>query len=794
MATAKNGSLAFFTAVLVLFGITGSVFSIEEEVREIRNFEGSWYIQKNSNLPEEVDGDDDGTVSSSFRLKDNAMIYFERKRETFRPRPEAFQKEKLSMEVKIECTEGKTVSGNIFVKDKDGLWFQSRRTYCLSPGTWQKVEVDLKASSHDLVPEGHSAAWNSLNAVMLHTIGFKVFGPENRQIRMSCRDLRLSGERAETELHVINPEYPGKSCINKMVEGHFELSREYFNPFNAEEIKVDVQFLTPDSKEVTVPAYFTMDYVRQLHFNREMRAPAGKAHWAFRFTPSDSGTYKFRIVATDSSDAVKNVITTPYFNIDVEPAENPGFVRVCQNDKRYFELSTGEFFYPIGFNIHSVRDLRSETELKLGYRPDRGTYSYEEYFSAMSENGINAVEIWMAAWSFALEWTSSRSDYYGLGRYNLFNAWRLDHVLDDARQKGLYVHLVLDNHGKLSSNVDAEWDNSPHNKKTPFAVADGAMLDQPKDFFTDKDAERYYLNRNRYIAARWGAYANIFGFEFWSEIDLVTSHGDVYKNDKSVEWHRMAADHFISLDSGKHILTTHTCGDYNNPFNHRKFYELPELSYVVGDAYRDKTPFVEHMIKHTEKLRELKKPLLITEYGGNPHGGSFSGLEADLHAGLWSSFFCEQAGTPFLWWHDFIHDKGKYQHFKGFSMFMKGIDPRNKNFTFPELPVVSKDGAVNSEYRCLSAGNQKEYYAWVFRKTYMETYPDDDAAIEPFKDLVIVLKGFPRNDGFKIDFLDTMTGGIVRTDLVDASDNGNLRIELPPFKIDIALKVRPETQ
>ncbi|OGV55303.1 MAG: hypothetical protein A2X45_15530 [Lentisphaerae bacterium GWF2_50_93] len=793
MTIVKNGTLAIFAAAIVLLGSAGNVFSIEEEQKEIRDFEGSWYFQKNTNLPEEIEGDDDGTVSSSFRLQDNAMIYFERKRETFRPQPEVFQKDKLSMEVKVECTEGKAVSGNIFIKDKDGLWFQSRKTYGIPPGSWQKVEVDLKSSSYDLVPEGHSASWSCLNAAIIHTMGFKVFGAENRQIRLSCRDLKLSGERIPPEFHFMNLEHPDKTQINKMVEGHFELSREYFNPFNADEIKVDVQVLTPDSKEITVPAYFTMDYVRQLHFNREMRTPAGKAHWAFRFTPSDSGTYKYRIVATDFTDAVKNEITTPYFKLEVEPAGNPGVVRVCQDDKRYFELSTGEFFYPIGFNIHSVKDVRSETELKLGYRPDRGTYSYEEYFSAMSKNGVNAVEIWMAAWSFALEWTSSRTDYYGLGRYNLFNAWRLDHVLDDARQKGIYVHLVLDNHGKLSSSTDPEWDNSPHNKKTPFAAADGAMLDLPKDFFTDKEAERYYLNRNRYVAARWGAYTNIFGFEFWSEIDLITKHDEVYNSGRSVEWHKMAADHFMALDSGRHILTTHTCGEYNNPIKHRKFYELPEISYVVGDAYRDNTPFVDHMVKHTEKLRELKKPLLITEYGGNPHGSAFSALEADLHAGLWSSFFCEQAGSPFLWWHDFIHDKGKYQHFRGFSLFMKDIDPRNKNFTFPELQVVSKEGAVNNAlYRCMSAGNHKEYYAWAFKKSCLENYPEDVSSVEPLEDHMIVLKGFPQNSGFKVDFLDTMTGETIKTDIAAVAENGDLKVELPPFKIDIAMKIKPE--
>ncbi|OGV38083.1 MAG: hypothetical protein A2X48_07350 [Lentisphaerae bacterium GWF2_49_21] len=774
--------------VIVLTGITGQLFSIEDDNSESKNYEGSWFLQVNSSIPEELDPEDDGIISASFKLPGPAMVYFERKRETFRPHPDDFRKDKLSMEVKAVSADGKPVNGNIFIKDKDGLWFQSRKSFSLNSGEWRKVEVNLKSSAHELNPEGHSADWNSLNAAMMLTMGFNVFGQEARNIKFSLRNLGLAGEREQPELYMSNLEYQKRGQVYKMLEGSFDLSREYFNPFDAEEIKVDVQITGPDSGEYTVPAYFTQDYVRQLHFNREMRTPTGKVHWAFRFTPVDPGTYKFRLVATDSSEPPGNEISTPYFEVNVETSKNPGFVRASKDDPRYFELTTGEFFFPIGFNIHSVKDLRSEKELKIGYRPDRGTYSYEEYFSAMSKNGINAVEIWMAAWSFALEWTSSRTDYYGLGRYNLFNAWRLDFVLDDALKKGIYVHLVLDNHGKLSSSTDPEWDNSPHNKKTPFAVADGAMLDLPKDFFTDKEAEKYYLNRNRYIAARWGAYTNIFGFEFWSEIDLITKHDEVYNSGRSVEWHKMAADHFMALDNNRHILTTHTCGDYNNPIKYRKFYELPQISYVVGDAYRDNTPFVDHMLKHTEKLRELKKPLLITEYGGSPHAGTLNRLEADLHAGLWASFFCEQAGTPFLWWHDFIHDKNKYPHFRGFSLFMKGIDPRNKGFTYSQRTVSSAEGPGNAAYSCLAAGNQNEYYAWVFKKIPLENYPDEPDSVEALKDHMITLKGLTQTGKYKVDFYDTISGEIIRSDRL-AADNGDLKIALPSFKIDIAMKV-----
>ena len=182
-------------AVLVLFGITHRYSASAEEQPARKDPDGSWYFQKNNNAPEEISPDKEGTVSVSCELPENVTIFFERDRKTFRPRQEDFQKENLSMEVRVECADGRPVRGNIFIKDKDGLWFQSRNVFVLSPGVWHEVGVDLKSSSYDLVPEGHTASWSCLNAATIFARGFTLFSQENRSVRFSCRNLRLSGER-----------------------------------------------------------------------------------------------------------------------------------------------------------------------------------------------------------------------------------------------------------------------------------------------------------------------------------------------------------------------------------------------------------------------------------------------------------------------------------------------------------------------------------------------------------------------------------------------------------------------
>ncbi len=489
----------------------------------------------------------------------------------------------------------------------------------------------------------------------------------------------------------------------------------------------------------------------------------------------------------DSSDSVE----TAWRKFDALPSDKPGFARVSTNDSRYFEFDNGDFFYPTGFNIHSVKDLRSEDKLKLGYRPDRGNYSYEEYFDAMAANGVNAVEIWMAAWSFAIEWTSARTDYHGLGRYNLYNAWRLDRLLEYASKKGIFVHLVLDNHGKLSSSsYDPEWNDSPHNRKRDFATADGAMLEQPGDFFSNKDAWKFYQRRNRYIAARWGADPAIFGIELWSEIDLVTDIKKTYDDGSSVEWHRNATAQLESLGLAQ-IMTTHTCGDYNHPITYRKYYEdIPLISYVVGDAYRDKTPIVEHLKEHTETLAPFKKPLLITEYGGTAQGAAFNRIEADLHAGIWASFFLQQAGTPFLWWHDFVHDKDKYKHYLGFSKFIRGVDPRAKKFRFRSIIPTTADASPPTGISCLASGDQNEHYAWIYKDDFMFNYPDDPDSTNPVEGISLSFEAMLPETRYRAEFLDTVSGQTIISQVFTSDLSGNLTINAPPFKVDTAVKIK----
>ena len=791
----------------------------------INSFSGQWFANQSGKTEIALKPDKTGVVSYEVTLPGSALVYFAKTRKTLRPAIADFKKNKLSMKVKI--TGNAAVSGHLFVKDKDGFWFQSRRELKFMPGDWQTFEIDITATAAAWIPVGHQAAWDSRYAMRIQTAGISFYGQTAQHLTVYCQQPQLTGTRIIPPLQIIDLELPKSATLYKTMIGKFSLTREYFNPFDPDEIKIDAEVITPSGKKIVWPVFHTRNFSRKRHFTREIITPSGAAYWALRFTPTEVGKHQIRLTFIDHSTGKKEQLTTPWSKFIVSPSTLDGFVRVS-DDSRFFEFSSGKFYFPVGINVHTNIDRRSENSFKFGKLPNRGTYDYDDYFAAMQRNGVNAVEIWMAAWNFAIEWNANRPFYQGLGYYNLANAWRLDHVLEDARSKGIYVHLVLDNHGKLSANSDQEWEDNPFYANNEFAIANGGIIKQVIEFFTSPAAIKLNQQRNRYIAGRWGAQTNIFGIELWSEVDLVTDFKKNYKENNGIfeRWHSATASDFKRLDQGKHLLCTHICGDYKNLLKYRRIEELPELDYIVGDAYRKPSiHFIDQMRLQAKYLNDFNRPVLATEYGGSWRGEGGGTLIADIHCGIWSSFFLEQAGTPFLWWHDYIHFNNLYKHYNGFAKFINGIDLRD-NIEFKELYIAQKqangiidfsrsfyeplivklrwpvhalleiklpiilavENSRNNFCAGFAAGNNQNIYGWIYNRKYMFDYPKSTTTLPELTERYVKLPYKLLPGSYNLKFYHTLTGELISTTKLTIT-TGTAAIKIAPFKIDIAFKL-----
>jgi len=113
---------------------------------------------------------------------------------------------------------------------------------------------------------------------------------------------------------------------------------------------------------------------------REWLYPVGDPVWKIRFAPQETGTWRYRLRATDGSG------TTYYpaygdLSFTVTSSDSHGFLRISSTDPGYFEFSDGTPFIGVGYNS--------------GYERRRFSYAVDEEMQRLEENRVNFLRIWM---------------------------------------------------------------------------------------------------------------------------------------------------------------------------------------------------------------------------------------------------------------------------------------------------------------------------------------------------------------------------------------------------------------
>lgn len=674
----------------------------------------------------------------------------------------------------------------LFFKDKDGLWFQKVESEPLKREQWNRITVDVSPRSTELSPSGHFARWDGVAQANMNIIGIKLFSPEeyNGFVYLDAF-FGYPIEEAEEPLRLYNyAENASEVKLYDKFEVSFNINRDLFNPFDPDEVKVDGYFIDPAGETCAIPGFYVQDFLRTKRGESEELIPVGGGLWKIRFAPTKLGTYTYYITVVYRSPSGKIadfVSERKSFNAIESP--NRGFIRVSQKDPAYFEFDNGEFFYPIGHNIHSPTDdtPRNVNLLRKGVPPDRGTFAYEDFFDKMAKNGENMAEVWMCSWWLGLEWNAEWKHYWGLNRYNLHNAWKLDRLLEIAEKNDIYLSLVVDNHGKVSTWCDAEWENSPYND------LNGGFLKTPEEFFASRVGKELYKKLYRYIIARWAYSPRVMGWELWSELDLVGDSYNFIHHPSELAWHREITDFIRDTDPFDHLLTTHYSTNYSriNP----AMISLPNISYAAVDAYKS-SGSVLPLIQQTWAFmvnNGIRKPIMITEYGGSPWGTTHPGMRADLHTGIWAAYMNPIAGTPLLWWFLFIDEHDLYSEFKALANFARGEDRRGRNFAPGTAKVFFKDLSMPGLVEALCLQNNTQAYVWVYHVPTTLALPALEDALT-LRGIAIAVGNLSEGE-YTVEVWDTYKGTIVETRNATARA-GIVSVDLPPFRCDTAIKIK----
>jgi len=351
--------------------------------------------------------------------------------------------------------------------------------------------------------------------------------------------------------------------------------------------------------------------------------------------------------------------------------DRSAFVRVSPRDPRYFELSDGQPYIPIGLNMIGP--------------PASGLAGMETWFQKLSANGGNFVRIWLSNPFFDVEHGRS-------GEFDPERAKRIDALLALARKYGIRLKLCTEHFRHLGEGTQ-QWAAKPQH-----LVANGGPAKDTADFFNGEAGRRQYERKLAWYAGRYADDPIIFGWELWNEMDAVRAN----------VWRPWSAEMLPELHRlFPRNLAMQSLGSYDNErkrASYRALCELPGNDVLQVHRYLDlgaswKVCHGPVAIFAAEAVRDLRslgirKPVLLAESGAveRGHSGPFKLYAKDrdgilLHDVLFAPFFAGAAGPGHIWhWDVYVARNDLWRHFGRFAAAVKDLDPPAEAFEPFELP------------------------------------------------------------------------------------------------------------
>lgn len=690
----------------------------------------------------------------------------------------------LRFDVLMPRVQGELQVSAYFIDNED-FWYQTWPRLTPDPLKWQTVEIDIRPDAGQLEPKGHSRPWGPYPARGVREIGLRFFSDKDVHAPVLVDNVTLLPRDAGLPPQdVFNFETSGETPpVHGLFEITFELRRAYENPFDPEQIDVQASITGPGGEKATATGFYYQDYERRVDRKSEVLIPAGPPKWKIRYAPRVPGRHTYEIRITD-----KETLALPARAFTAVASNEPGYMRVSK-DKRHFEFDNGAFFYPIGQNIPAAVNPKGCLLLGLAADEDEyvekhkhdGTIPYDRYLAGMARGGENYARVWLSSWSFALEWSRQYDrSYPGLGRYNQENAWRLDYILDRARDHGVYFQLALTTFGHFRATgrgEEGDWVWSPYN------AANGGLLKHPQEFWKNARAQAVYQRMVRYVMARYAWSTHIAAWELCNEADLFTGWKGL--KPEVIEWHTQCADTIKKYDPNDHLVTSSFSqgeGDFS-------LFAKPEIDFTSTHYYAVQ---IDTVLRNTvwPAKSALGKPAIMGEVGYSYRGATPDTTERYLHVCLWTTHMIPFAGAGLSWWWDYIDDRNLYEQFRPLAEFAAGEDRRDRNLAMGEGKVfdVSAGGpAPGLEANVLQ--NDAGAYFWLFEKQLIRAESAANFTPERRAGIEMELKGFKAGD-YRIEFWDTWKGGVIQSLTLTAKD-GVLRFAVPAFTSDVAGKVKP---
>ena len=355
------------------------------------------------------------------------------------------------------------------------------------------------------------------------------------------------------------------------------------------------------------------------------------------------------------------------------------FVRVSPRDARYFELSDGTPYIPIGLNMIAPPGRDEKQALA----------TMEDWMRQLSAHGGNYIRLWLSNPFFDVEHAKS-------GVYDEDKAKRIDAVLALARKYNIRVKMTLEHFRHLGDGRQT-WAGKPIHR-----VSQGGPAKDIADFFANPASRGQFKKKLDWYARRYGDDPIIFAWELWNEFDAVQ---DMWRPEQwregglALDWTR------VMLDALHQRFPKNLCVQSLGSFDtapktetYRTFCLMPNNDLAQVHRYLDLGASLEICkgpmdVLAADSIREIagyqpKRPILLAESGAvePKHTGPFKLYAADtagvlLHDVLFAPFFAGAAGAGQIWhWDSYVAKNNLWHHFGRFAETVKGLDPAAESF------------------------------------------------------------------------------------------------------------------
>jgi hypothetical protein len=566
-------------------------------------------------------------------------------------------------------------------------------------------------------------------------------------------------------------------------------SSGYTNPFNPDEVSVEGHFADPDSVEEVVYGFWYQDYERSLEHKDEVLTEEFLPHWRVRYAPKKVGSYTCYLTVTDSGGTVQSETRS----FTVTESDSPGFVGVSDQDNRYFEFDNGELFFGIMLDL-CWWDYRERT------------YSYDYYFSEMEAHGANFARLWLynsvdgateGSWVCHIQDSSLGADY------DLADSWRLDCIVESAREKGVYLMVCFDDVNQLVPNY--KWDHNLYNSSWP-----GGILSEPFAFFTNAQAKAYYRRLMRYMVSRWGYSTSILSWELWNELHELQWTVPSYDQSTVNAWHAEMAQYIGSVDVNDHMVTTsngsYTPGPGRPPGID---FSMPELSHAQmhgygfddGSAWPDLSELVR---RSSQYITDYGKPAIWGECGVvnsswltsqwiDPDSGAprHDSTGIFIHNAIWSGLMSGLAATTPYWDWRLLHDYPDWwdQHL-AIANFVQGAPLLTASY---EVVNSNADPGIitttSPSLRAYAMKNDTSGLFWIHNLEH-SWYDVIVQGLTPqtVSGATMTVTGVAQG-GYEVQWWDTYTGTVSSNDSLSTDGSGTLSVPLPDIQTDVACKI-----